>query len=446
MEHQRLRVLVVDDEANIRRMLHLNLKDFGCDVQVASNKAEAKIALSNCFFDLVLSDLKLGKDNGLDMICEFMKFHKNTKFAIMTAYSSIEGAVDSMTEGAFDYIPKPFTSEQLAKLLQRVGELKLLRENVVAKREAEQRSKFFIGYESLASQQIVNFVERVAPTDSTVLIAGESGTGKSELAKYIHEGSRRASQPFVTVYCTTLAENLIESELFGYTKGAFTGAVQEQKGKLEVAEGGTLFLDEIGDLSVLGQAKLLRFLQDRVFERVGGHKEIAVDTRIIAATNKDLAGAVRDGKFREDLYYRINVLEFAMPPLRERGRDIQLLIRQLLLEAANAQGEKIKDLPPEVESRLLKYSWPGNIRELRNTIERMIVLSRGREVTVEDLPHALRGPQKQNHRVVSGRIEDMERELISQVLSEEKNLEKAAEVLGITKVTLWRKRKEFGLE
>jgi len=279
------------------------------------------------------------------------------------------------------------------------------------------------------------------------LLTGESGTGKSELAKLIHELSPRALKPFVTVYCTTLTESLLESELFGHVKGSFTGATSDKMGQLQAAEGGTLFLDEVGDLSPTGQAKLLRFLQDKVFQKVGGNEEISVNTRILAATNKDLQESVQEGKFREDLYYRLNTLEVMLVSLRHRKEDLPVYIDRFLKEIKKTKGGlDIPLIPKDVTDKLLNYTWPGNLRELRNTLQRLIMFSQGRSLTLSDLPpvftqelklHPANSPYKS--------LEEVEKSHILALLSLENNLEKSAEILGITKATLWRKRKQYGL-
>jgi NtrC-family two-component system response regulator AlgB len=349
-----------------------------------------------------------------------------------------------MKEGAYDYLPKPFNTAQLEHLL---GKVRLLVELKTENRELKRlkaRRDYFAGLTSPASRRLEEFIRTVAPTDATVLLVGESGTGKSELAKLIHEWSPRSRQRFVNVQCTALAETLLESELFGHVKGAFTGATQDKKGKLELAEGGTVFLDEIGDLPLAGQAKLLRFLQERIFERVGGNEELTVDARVLAATNKNLEEAVREGKFREDLYYRLNILEMPLVPLRFRREDIPIYLSRFLQELS---PHVPVDLPEPVRNALLSYSWPGNIRELRNALERGIMLSRGGEIKLSDLPETILGrmsakPTGQDAIVT---LEEMEREHIRRAMERESNLEKVAESLGITTVTLWRKRKQYGL-
>lgn len=437
-----LQVLLVDDDGNIRRTLGLSLKDLNCLVDQAASVDEALQKAQGRSYDLVLTDFKMEKQSGLDLIRQIKTQAPDQLVVVMTAFASYENAVEVVKEGAFDYLPKPFSTAQLAHLLGKIREIvSLRRENQELKRSWARRD-YFSGFTSVASARLEEFVRKLAPTDSTMLLTGESGTGKSELAKLIHGLSARAAKPFVTVYCTTLAESLLESELFGHVKGAFTGAVQEKLGKLELADGGTLFFDEIGDLTATGQTKLLRFLQERVFERVGGNREISVDVRVIAATNKNLPDAVAAGRFREDLFYRLNVMECFLVPLRHRREDLPVLIERIVHELAL----KNVGIPKPVMEILLKYSWPGNIRELRNVLERVLMLSQGRTAECPDLPEALLKPEPRREESVElCSLEELEKSHIQRVLARTKSLEEASEILGITTVTLWRKRKEYGI-
>ncbi len=443
-----LHVLLVDDEKNIRQTLSMSLKENGFLVTAAASVEEACKFLQAQLFDWMLTDFRMGDKTGLDLIGEAKKIQPDLLMVVMTAYSSIENAISVIKEGAFDYLPKPFTNTQLIHLAQKIRTiLELKRENEELKKERVKKD-YFSGFTSKASQHLEAFVRKISPTDSTILLMGESGTGKTELAKLIHHQSPRAHHPFVTVYCTTLAESLIESELFGHVKGAFTGATGDKPGKFELAEGGTLFLDEIGDLSSNAQSKLLRFLQDRIFERVGSGKEITVDTRLIAATNKNLSDMVSEGKFREDLYYRLNIFECPLPPLRYRKEDLPVFIERFL-EEFKRRGilQTKKSFSPEVFEIFQDYPWPGNIRELHNVLERLAVLCAGREVKSADLPASFLNKKKSavdsSTSLIS--LEELNRKHIEQVLSVEKNMGKAAEILGIPPVTLWRKRKEYGL-
>jgi DNA-binding NtrC family response regulator len=443
-----LSALLVDDDKNICRTLSLSLRDQGCTVEEANSVPQALEKLKRKPYDVVLTDFRMEKQTGLELIQQGKPIQPEASFIVMTAYASFENAVAVVKEGAFEYLPKPFTSVQLGHLLNKVRTVvHLQRENRELKGVRSKRN-YFEGLTSPASARLEEFVRKVAPTEGTILLVGESGTGKSELSRLIHELSPRVSRPFITVNCTTLAESLLESELFGHVKGAFTGATQDKAGKLELAAGGTLFLDEIGDLSLGGQAKLLRFLQDRVFEPVGSNKEISVDARIIAATNKNLEETVALGKFREDLYYRLNMLECKLLPLRFRREDLEVLILRLCREIEARLGpNEHKELPAAVGKAILAYSWPGNVRELRNVLERLYLLSKGRQIQTDDLPESVLSGAKPSlgHIYVEKTLQEIEREHIRTVLSHESNLERASEVLGITTVTLWRKRKEYGL-
>ena len=367
----------------------------------------------------------------------------------MTAFASFENAVNAIKEGAFDYLPKPFSNSQLELLLQRVSVLvSLRRENERLRRGV--RSDFFSGQTSPAMVRIEEFVRKLAPTEASVLLIGESGTGKTELSRLIHSMSSRAAKPFSVVNCTTLAETLLESELFGHAKGAFTGATSDHMGKLEAANHGTVLIDEVGDLSLNGQARLLRFLQEKIIERVGSNTPVNLDVRVIAATNKNLEEAVKEKKFREDLYYRLNTFECSLVPLRFRKEDLPVLLERFFQESLVAGGVTEKKLIPEQVRRvLLAYPWPGNIRELRNVLERLVLLAKDREIRLEDLPDSVR--EGNRAKVAGGEsgplksLAEMERDQIEKVLAVESNQEKAAQILGITTVTLWRKRKEYGL-
>jgi DNA-binding NtrC family response regulator len=443
-----LRVLLVDDDASICATMGLLLKQFGCDVTTASSVAGAVIQMKTERFELILTDYKMEGQTGLDLVTLVKKVSPEIIIVVMTAFASLENAVQVIRAGAFDYLSKPFTAIELEQVLLKVNQMvAVVRENEVL-RHSKIRTDFFSEFTSPSIRKLEEFLRKVAPTEGTVLISGESGTGKSELAHLIHEFSPRAQAPFVTVYCTTITESLLESELFGHIKGSFTGATRDKTGKLELAHGGTLFLDEIGELTLSGQTKLLRFLQEKVFERVGSNKEIRVETRIIAATNKNLLECISSGKFRDDLYYRLNSLECVVPPLRTRLEDMTVIINQMLNEILSKRCmNKPFIIPANIMNIFTTYSWPGNIRELKNVLERLVTLSMGRQPSLDDLPLGLLKPLSEATEGLSfdGTLEELEKQHIQKVVAREKNMEKAAKLLGITSVTLWRKRKQYGL-
>ncbi|WP_407313332.1 sigma-54-dependent transcriptional regulator [Desulfosporosinus sp. SB140] len=378
------RILVADDEANMRWVLERALTKAGYDVetvedgQLAINRALAERP------DIVLVDLKMPKQDGLSVLRALKEQYPDLLVVMMTAHGSTSTAIEAMKAGAQDYLMKPFDIDELLITVAKAFEVESLREQVnYLKQEARHEGWQLVG-NSEKIQAVKHLAERVAPTPATVLILGESGTGKELVAHAIHTLSPRVDGPFIRVNCAALTETLLESELFGHEKGAFTGAHTRKTGRFELADGGTLFLDEIGELSLNVQAKLLRVLQERMFERVGGEKTINVDVRIIAATNRDLLKEAQEGRFREDLYYRLNVFPISVPPLRERREDIALLAEHFLERLKTYGGSKI--FAPEVLSRLTSYSWPGNVRELENVVERMVIISQGAVIGMESLP------------------------------------------------------------
>jgi DNA-binding NtrC family response regulator len=447
-ETELLKVLLVDDDINICRTLNLSLRSLGCEVTQAHSVGTATERLESATFDLILTDFRMGETTGTDLIREARKQGSQALIAVMTAFASIDNAIEVTREGAFDYLPKPFTRAQLEHLLKKVRLVVSLRRENDRLKSDRTKATLFSGMTSVASQRLEEFVGKVAPTDATLLLTGESGTGKTALARFIHENSGRASKPFVVVNCTSLAESLLESEIFGHVKGSFTGAAQDKPGKFELAHHGTLFLDEIGDLSLGAQSKLLRFLQEKVIERVGSNQTVAVDARVIAATHRNLEEAVTEGRFREDLYYRLNVFECTLVPMRHRREDLPVFIQRFAQEFSDVAKHP---LPPSIPAPVLdilnKYDWPGNVREIRNVMERLVILSSGREIQASDLPEKIirarpLAPGKSDPLMT---LEESSKRHIEHVLSVEPNLDKASEILGITKVTLWRRRKEYGL-
>jgi NtrC-family two-component system response regulator AlgB len=398
-------------------------------------------------FDLVLTDYRMAEMNGLELLTAVKLRFPDACVVLMTAYATVENAVAAMKAGASDYLSKPFSLEEVQHVVDRALELKNLRvENRVLRAALDDLP--LVESHSPLMAGLVKTARQAAASEATILLLGESGTGKNVLAREIHEWSPRRGRPFVVVNCTTLSEQLLESELFGHVRGAFTGAVKDKPGRLEAAGGGTVFLDEIADLSVGLQAKLLRFLQERRFERVGGAETIEVDARIIAATNRNLEQEVAAGRFRDDLYYRLNVISLAVPALRERVEDIGALAERFLSAAALRNRRNGLRFSPEAAAALRRYRWPGNVRELRNAIERAVVLSRGDTIAQEDLPDSIFRPQTSLKQMpeAAASLEEVERDHIRRVLTDAVTLEEAADTLGISVATLWRKRKRYGIE
>jgi DNA-binding NtrC family response regulator len=449
MPADKLKILLVDDDRNIRTTLLVTLQGWQHQVTAVGTAGDALEKLKSESFDVLLTDFKLAEKNGIELVRAARDAREPPISVVMTAFASFENAVNAIKEGAYDYLPKPFSNAQLEVLLGRVGVLVALkRENERLRRGS--RTDYFSGQTSPAMVRLEEFVRKIAPTEASILLIGESGTGKTELARLVHARSSRAAKAFSVVNCTTLAETLIESELFGHVKGAFTGATADHVGKLEAANHGTVLIDEVGDLSLNGQARLLRFLQEKVIERVGSNTPITLDVRVIAATNKNLEEAVKEKKFREDLYYRLNMFECSLVPLRFRKEDLPVLLERFLHESQAAAGPNaFKALPEPVRKLLLNYDWPGNVRELRNVMERIVLLAKDREFLPDDLPdsirqgHARSAPAGEPGPLKS--LAELEREHIERVLRHEPVQEKAAQILGITTVTLWRKRKEYGL-
>jgi NtrC-family two-component system response regulator AlgB len=441
-------ILVVDDDRNIRRMLATALEAAGYVVVEAGSAAQALARLAaGPAIDLVVSDVRMENMDGIRLLEQIKHTRTAMPVIIMTAFGSIPAAVEAMRLGAYDYVAKPFSAQQIRQTVARALEIvSLKQENRALKSRLERISgaERFVASSSQTAA-LLEVAAQAAASDATVLLTGESGTGKSLLARHIHQLSPRRAGPFVSVACTTLSEHLLESELFGHVRGAFTGAIKDKPGRLEAAESGTVFLDEIGDLSLALQAKLLRFLQEKTFERVGGSETLLIDARIIAATNQDLEQLVKEKRLREDLYYRLNVIELRLPPLRERPAEIPVLTASFIEAAAATHGKRTLEMTPEASAALAAYSWPGNVRELRNVIERGVVLSRGDQIMVNDLPdRILAAPQTPAARNLT--LEELERRHIQFVLEQAMTLEEAAEMLGINVATLWRKRRRYGME
>ena len=438
-------ILVVDDDPMIRSFLSTILKEEGHRVEEAESGRSGLAKFQAAEFDLVVTDLRMPDLSGLDLIREGRKLRPESRWVIITAYGSIGNAVEAMKVGASDYLTKPFGSpEELRHVIRRVlkeadqeRRLSLLAEELG--RQYPPAELIFLGK---AMAPVRRLVEEVAPTPATVLVTGPSGTGKELVARLIHQWSPRRDGPFVGVHCGALAETLLESELFGHERGAFTGATAMRKGRFELADGGTLFLDEIGDVSPAIQVKLLRVLQEKQFERVGGTRTLTVDVRIISATHRDLRAAVAEGRFREDLYYRLSVFPIELPPLKERGDAILPLAEYFAAKFGAAFGKRVPSLSEDAKSALVSYGWPGNIRELQNVIERAVILSAG---TIEASQLNL-DSEPDRRGAAEGLLKSSERELIRKTLEESGgNRRKAAEVLGISLRTLQYRIKEFGL-
>jgi NtrC-family two-component system response regulator AlgB len=442
-----LNLLVIDDEVSLRRTLRTALESMGHRVTEAATGAQALESLGRQRYDLAFLDLRLGKEKGLDLLPELLRHLPGLHVVIITAFASLDSAIEALRKGAFDYLPKPFTPNQLRVVLDRSALVRGLRNRVAALEEQVGQLAPDAELESQepAVRKALEVAFRVAPTDATVLLRGESGTGKGVLARAIHARSKRAGRPFVTVHCPSLSAELLESDLFGHVKGAFTGAVQDKAGKVDAAEGGTLFLDEIGDLPPALQPKLLRLLQDRTYERVGEPTARTADVRIMAATNRDLEAEVRAGRFREDLFYRLNVIEVILPPLRSRPRDLIPLARHLLAFFARQSGKAVTGFSTEAAAAMKAYPWPGNVRELRNAVERGVILTTDGEVGLEHLPGQFTATT--TSRVELGgpvTLEELEAEHIRRVVASAPSLDDAARILGIDPSTLYRKRKRFG--
>ncbi len=440
-------ILVTDDEANIRNHLASYLRSLGHQVETAVDGVEALAAIEQHRFDVVFSDVRMARMDGMALLTEIVRRAPETTVVLMTAYATVAQAVEAIRAGAHDYLVKPFGLDQVDLVLKRVLELQgLRRENRRLRQAAGEAS--ILTSASPTMQQALATAERAAASDAVVLLTGESGTGKTVLARQIHAWSRRARGPFVTIACTTLAEHLLESELFGHVRGAFTGAVKDKAGRVEAAAGGTLFFDEVGELPLELQAKLLRFLEERRFERVGATTTSTVDVRVIAATNRALEAEVAAGRFREDLYFRLNVVGIHLPPLRERREDLDAFIDHTLAALAARDRGRTLRLSASARTALHAYAWPGNLRELANALERAAVLARGDEIAGEDLPDRLLTPPAATDapNVAPQALDDVERRHVERVLAESATLEEAAARLGVNVTTLWRKRKRWGLE
>jgi NtrC-family two-component system response regulator AlgB len=442
-----MNILVVDDELNIRKTVSIFFEAEGHSVTAVSNADDALAEANKKSFELVLLDLRLGTASGLDLIPRLLSVSPWLKIVVITAYASIDTAVEAIKRGATDYLPKPFTPPQLKLIADKISHVLSLEQRLNNLQETLRQSQpdMLLESSSVVMQRAIELAREVSASDATVLIRGESGTGKSMLARWIHQWSHRQGDPLCVVSCPSLSPELLESELFGHAKGAFTGAVRDQPGRIAACDGGTLFLDEIGDLPLSLQPKLLRFLQDREYERVGETITRKADIRVMAATSIDLQAAVKAGRFREELLYRLNVFEIELPPLRDRPQDIGLLADSFLLYFARQNHRTLLGFTDQALQVLKSYSWPGNVRELRNVIERSVILCKTDRVDAVHLPlnqSSAQPPISLGDPIPIDKIEELH---IRRVLANTKSLEEAAQVLGIDTATLWRRRKQYGI-
>jgi DNA-binding NtrC family response regulator len=444
------RILVVDDEKDICKALEFLLLGEGYEVRTASSGEEALEILKGESFEVVITDLKMGKVDGIGVLKETKRLYPDTAVLLMTAFASVDSAVEAMKLGAHDYIVKPFMNEDIRLTLRRTLEqMRLRTENVALRRELSQHREKCKGvvYASESMGKIFELIDDVAPTKSNILLLGESGTGKSLIAEIIHCTSPRRESAFMSINCSAIPETLLESELFGYKKGAFTGASADKKGLMQMADGGTLFLDEIGDMPPALQAKLLKVLETGEVIPLGDTKTVRTDVRLITATHQDLEKLIKEGSFREDLYYRINVIEITIPPLWRRRDDIPLLAEHFVKKFASQNGKEVEGLSEDAMKVVLEYNWPGNVREFANAIERAVVLTKGRLIEARDLPGKLRLKGGEAQSSLKDMMNEYERNaIIAELETHGRDKDATAKALGIDLATLYRKLKKFGIE
>ncbi len=448
MKQRTPNLLIVDDELHVRESLGHWFSEDGYEVSTASSGKEALATLGRQHFDVVITDIKMPGMDGIELQRHIHETDPDVAVLVITAYASVSTAVQALKDGAYDYLVKPFDPEELSRVVEKACEkIRLSEENVALKQQIASAAPKLVTGTSREMQRVMELVESVAATDATVLVRGESGTGKELVARLIHTQSPRAFGPLVAVNCGALPDGLLESELFGHEKGSFTGAAGQRKGKLELADGGTLFLDEIGEIPAKVQVELLRALEDHKITRVGGTQEIKIDFRIICATNRDLEEAVREGTFREDLYYRINVFEIDIPPLRDRPEDILPIAEHFLKKFSSAMGRRVTGLSPSARVLMLKYQWPGNVRELANAIERALVVCREKEIGPQHLPILTRSTSQDGGDPDDLSMQAIERSHILRVLKlNEFNVTHTAKALEIDRVTLYNKMRKYKIE
>lgn len=445
-----MRILIIDDEASIRSTLSVMLRGLGHDVVSAEDAPAALREVEKAQFDVAFLDLKLNGASGLEMLPELLRNNAHLDVVAFTAYASIESAVEAMRRGAADYLAKPFTPEQIRQVLRKIGKTRQLEGRVASleSRLTNDSPPPSIETTEPAMERAFHLAFKAAPSPATVLLLGESGTGKSILARAIHERSPQRDKAFVTISCPSLSAELLQSELFGRVKGAYTGAVSDSWGKVAVAEGGTLFLDEIGELPLEIQPKLLRLLQEKEYERVGEAKTRRANVRVIAATNRNLEKAVREKSFREDLFYRLNVVAIRVPPLRERPHDLRQIASSNLAFFNSQCGKRLTGFSPDAQAAMERYVWPGNLRELRNVIEHAVIFAAGNQIELTDLPEqfsssGLRPGQSEAHIGMKIPLVQVENEHIRRVLAQTTTMEEAAQVLGISRGTLYERKKKM---
>ncbi|MGP1455102.1 MAG: sigma-54-dependent transcriptional regulator [Treponema sp.] len=447
----KFRILVIDDEKNIREGLQIALEDEGYEVLTAEDGTSGLHTALSEAIDLIITDLRMPGTSGQEVLQKVTSQTPGVPVIVLTGHGTVETAVDAMRMGAYDFLTKPLDLERLSLLVKRAlqtRELVLQHRELVEQMQSEKAFEHIIG-KSAAMEHVFEMVRKVAPSRASVLITGESGVGKELIASAIHQLSPRKQQNYIKVHCAALAESLLESELFGHEKGAYTGAVSQKRGRFELADGGSIFLDEIGEINQTLQIKILRVLQEKQFERVGGEKTITVDTRLITATNRDLEAEVAKGTFRNDLYYRLNVVHIHVPPLRERKEDIPLMIAAFVQEFAAENGKQISSIEPKARAALYAYEWPGNIRQLRNCLESAVVMSSDSIIRFSDLPEPVRNAEQSTaiSIQIGSTMKEAERQIILETLSAyNANKSKTADVLGIGRKTLHRKLEEYALE
>lgn len=448
MSQNALNILIVDDEKKIRLTLSYCLEGDGHRVTAVEDAKGALDAVRQGAWDLVFLDLRLGQSSGIDLIPELLAQSPWLKIVVITAYASIESAVEAVKAGAADYLPKPFSPEQIRLVARKATEMRRLETHIESLKETLQQTApddADIEAQSPKMRQAIELARQVASSEATILLTGESGTGKGVLARAIHRWSLRADRPFSVVHCPSLSDDLLESELFGHARGAFTGAVTTNPGRIARCEGGTLFLDEIAELPIGLQPKLLRFVQDREYERVGDPTTRNADVRFVAATNRDLAAAVREGRFREDLFYRLNVVEISVPPLRLCREDILPLAQRFLAFFNARYNRRAMDMTPEAAEALQNHDWPGNVRELQNAMERAVILCKTEQINPHNLPFQNSGRVNVPNADGLKTLAEVEEAHIRRVLEASNSLEDAADILGMDASTLWRRRKKYGI-